>query len=46
MAVVDLWGCMMREAGWKGGEGEVLVGSKRRERSVVLGGFLRDGESI
>lgn len=33
----------MREAGWEGREGEELVGSKRRERSEVLGELLRDG---
>lgn len=40
---LDLWGVMMKIAGWEGKKGEVLVGSKRRERSDVLGELLRDG---
>ena len=44
--VVDLWGIMMKKAGWDGKEGEVLVGSKKRERSGVLGELLKDGEFL
>lgn len=40
---MDLWGVMMRKAGWEGKEGEELIGSKKRERSEVLGELLSDG---
>jgi len=43
VACLDLWGVMMRKAGWEGKEGEELVGSKKRERSEVLGELLQDG---
>jgi hypothetical protein len=43
VACLDLWGVMMRKAGWEGKEGEELIGSKKRERSEVLGELLSDG---
>ncbi|KAL8796389.1 MAG: hypothetical protein Q9195_001296 [Heterodermia aff. obscurata] len=43
VAVIDLWGIMMEKAGWEGKDGEVLVGSRKRERSEVLGEMLHDG---
>lgn len=46
VAVVDLWSIMMKKAGWKGNAGEVLVGSRKRERSEVLGEMLLDGKTI
>lgn len=42
VACLDLWGIMMKAAGWEGNR-EELVGSKMRERSEVLGDLLRDG---
>lgn len=46
VAVLDLWGIVMKKAGWKGKDGEVLVGSRKRERSEVLGEMLHDGKTI
>ena len=46
VAVVDLWTIMMKKAGWKGNDEEVLVGSRKRERNEVLGEMLQDGETI
>ena len=46
VAVLDLWAIMMEKAGWKGTDGEVLVGSRKRERSDVLGEMLHDGRTI
>lgn len=39
--VLDLWSVFMTEAGWK--EGEPLPGSKKADRSSVLGELLSDG---
>lgn len=39
--VLDLWSIFMRKAGWK--EGMSLPGSKKVERSRVLGELLHDG---
>lgn len=44
VAVLDLWGIMMEKAGWEGKHGEVLVGSKKRKKSKMLGEMLCDGE--
>ena len=44
VAVLDIWSIMMAKAGWK--EGELLVGSKKVERSKVLDELLVDGKSI
>ncbi|KAK3176884.1 hypothetical protein OEA41_008210 [Lepraria neglecta] len=41
VAVLDIWSIMMAKAGWK--EGELLVGSKKVERSKVLDELLVDG---
>lgn len=44
VAVIHLWEIMMKKAGWEGKEGEVLVGSKKREKSQALEEMLVDGE--
>jgi len=41
IVVLDLWSIFMRKAGWK--EGMSLPGSKKVERSRVLGELLHDG---
>lgn len=41
VVVLDLWSVFMAEAGWK--EGEPLPGSKKADRSRVLGELLSDG---
>ena len=38
---VDLWNVFMKAAGWR--EGDRLVGSRRVERSKILGELLKDG---
>ncbi|KAG6989003.1 hypothetical protein G7Y79_00066g095210 [Physcia stellaris] len=43
VAVIHLWEIMMKKAGWEGKEGEVLVGSKKREKSQALEEMLVDG---
>ncbi|RMD43353.1 hypothetical protein DV735_g1739, partial [Chaetothyriales sp. CBS 134920] len=41
---VDLWTVLMTKAGWKGpGSKDKLIGSKERERSLVLDELLTDG---
>lgn len=46
VAVLHLWEIMMKKAGWEGKEGEILVGSKKREKSQALEEMLVDGESF
>ena len=46
LAVLDFWSIVMKKAGWMGKDGEVLVGSKKRERSEVLGEMLHDGMTV
>ncbi|KAI9874667.1 MAG: hypothetical protein M1830_009430 [Pleopsidium flavum] len=41
VVVLDLWSVFMGEAGWK--DGMPLIGSKKVERSEVLGELLHDG---
>jgi len=40
---LDGWGVILGMGGWLGKEGEELIGSKKRERSEVLGELLSDG---
>jgi len=42
VVVLDLWSIVMGEAGWK--KGMPLVGSKKVQRSEVLGELLHDGK--
>lgn len=45
VAVLDLWGSMMRKAGWEEGQGD-LAGSKELPQNQVLVDLMEDGMSL